>query len=209
MTDSDQTPALTLRDHLAAALDAAAPGIAPRLAADPAAHLDLIALVRDAQGATDQILRAAVVSARTAGCTWEAVGGVLGMSRQAAQQRYGATDQGSVDGIAPDDAAPGARTMRLAPLSAFNEMQVLNHAGRYGWHSVSNGALFHVVERSDEQWEHWRSLGWAAPPPTSGGGRWQKAGSAWFPWVYYARPLGIAALPEPVDLDYLRAAWVS
>lgn len=203
MTDSDQTPALTLRDHLAAALDAAAPGIAPRLGADPAAHLDLIALVRDAQGATDQILRAAVVSARTAGCTWEAVGGVLGMSRQAAQQRYGGTDQSGLD------SAELGQTMHLTPLTAFNEMQVLNHAGRYGWHSVRNGALFHVVEKSDEQWEHWRSLGWAAPPVTSSGGPWQKAGSAWFPWVYYARPLGVAALPEPGDLNYLRAAWVS
>ncbi len=202
MTESAPTP--TLRDHLAAALDAAAPDIAPRLAAEPGAHLELLALVQAARGETDRLLRAAVLSARSAGCTWEAVGGVLGMSRQAAQQRYG-----SAGGAEPDETAPGVRTMRLAPVSAFNEMQLLAYAGRYGWHSVRNGALFHVVAKSDQQWEHWRSLGWAAPPPVSDGAPWQKAGTAWFPWVYYARPLGVPALPEPAGVDYLRAAWAS
>ena len=69
------------------ALDQARPDLAPRLQDDPAAYLELVTLARDAHSETGELLRAAVVSARRAGCTWEQVGGVLGMTKQAAQDR--------------------------------------------------------------------------------------------------------------------------
>ena len=109
------------------------------------------------------------------------------MSKQAAQQRFGG------------ERAPGAgeredRLRRnLYGLNAFNEMAKLNEAGRYGWHSVGFGAMFHTVEKSDVQWEHLRlTVGVAAP-----GEGWARVGGMWFPWVYYARPTSRAALPDP------------
>src|SRR5262249_12783857 len=74
-------------------------------------------------------------------------------------------------------------------------MAALEKAGREGWHLVDFGTLRHVVEASDQQWEHRRV-------PLSLGARhrrleeegWQGVGS-WLPWRYYKRPLGLP--PEP------------
>lgn len=175
----------TLRDELAAAIERTSPGLAARLEDDPNAYLDLVRLLRDAQDATGGMLRDAVVSARAAGATWAEVGGVLGMTRQAAQQRFGGADD-----PAPSP-SPSRDRMSLAPLTAFNEMYVLERAGRYGWHSVRYGAFFHVVERDDRQWEHVRTS--FGPPHGEG---WQRVGNGWAWWTYWARPLDAPALPD-------------
>src|SRR5659263_441695 len=106
-----------LRQLLSEAITAARPDLSERLGTDPAAHLDLVSLALAARSETDALLRAAISSARSAGCTWEAIGHVLDMSRQAAQQRYGGEDS----------ALPrtGGKILRLAPLTAFTEMRVL------------------------------------------------------------------------------------
>ncbi|PFG34551.1 hypothetical protein [Sanguibacter antarcticus] len=181
--------ARTLRDHLAAALDAAAPGVDARLDTDPQAHLDLVAVTQKATTETDALLRAAVDSARGAGCTWEQIGGVLGMTRQAAQQRYGRRSE--------DLVATGPHTMTLAPLTAFNEMRVLERAGHHGWHSIGYGAFFHVVTHSEQQWEHARTTFRSGAPSGEG---WEKVGAGWGWWTYYARPLTSTALPGPDDV---------
>lgn len=177
----------SLRDHLAAALDAASPDLAARLDTELEAHLELVALARDAHGETATLLRAAVSSARGVGCTWEQVGAVLGMTRQAAQQRFGTRDE-----VPSEPIGHGERTLTLTPLNAFNEMRVLVRAGRHGWHSIGYGPLFHTVTRSEQQWEHYRGGFMAGPPPGDG---WQRVGSGWGPWTYYARPVAAPALP--------------
>jgi hypothetical protein len=183
----------TLRDHLAGAIEAADPTLADRLSHDAQAHLELVALARAARSETDVLLAAAVTSARGAGCTWEQVGAILGMTRQAAQQRYGRA-QHDTD---PVDGTPEHRELR--PLSAFNEMAVLSRAGRYGWHSVGYGPLFHRVVRDTRQWEHTRTVG-RAPE----GGGWQPVGSGWGWWTYWARPTTEPALPgDPSVADLL------
>jgi hypothetical protein len=48
-----------------------------------------VRLALDVQAAADDVVRAAVQQARQHGVTWQAVGDVLGVSRQAAFQRYG------------------------------------------------------------------------------------------------------------------------
>jgi hypothetical protein len=63
--------------------------LAERLGRDPSAHLDLIRLAARAEELTGDLLKGAVLGARSAGNTWEVIGQVLGMSRQAAQQRFG------------------------------------------------------------------------------------------------------------------------
>ena len=94
-----------------------------------------------------------------------------------------------------------ARRATLAPLTAFNEMRVLERAGRYGWHGVAFGPMYFLVEQSDEQWEHHRS--YVGAGPLRAGDGWQRIGTLWFPWVYYKRPLGVPPLPgldDPRDL---------
>ena len=184
-----------LRQLLSEAITAARPDLSERLGTDPAAHLDLVSLALAARSETDALLRAAISSARSAGCTWEAIGHVLDMSRQAAQQRYGGEDS----------ALPrtGGKILRLAPLTAFTEMRVLERAGRYGWHSIGFGALFHIVEKSDLQWEHRRVHVVGADRRELEDAGWEQIGSLWFPWAYYTRCTGEPALPEPTTDDYL------
>ncbi|KXF50473.1 hypothetical protein AXA44_19050 [Rhodococcus sp. SC4] len=189
-------PDAALTQLLSDAIAKADPEIDPGLDHDPAAYLALVRLTSQARESVDELLVSAIAAARSAGHSWDTVGAALGMSRQAAQQRFGKRI-----GDAPD-ADPDGRTRRLTPLTAFNEMHILNHAGTYGWHSVGFGTLFHTVRKSEEQWEHTRVSAPASRQKLEADG-WQKVGTLWFPWAYFKRPLGIPALPEPVSGDYL------
>ena len=189
---TDTTPPRPLRDVLAAALQDARPVLFERLDDDLDAHLQLVALAQEAHGESGAILRAAVTSARGAGGTWEQIGAVLGMSRQAAQQRFG-RDEPPAPPAAWDERLGADRptSLVLRPLTAFNEMRVLERAGRHGWHSVGHGALFHVVERTDRQWVHLRVAG--LQPEL--GPDWTKIGSNWGWWSYWKRETDLPALP--------------
>src|SRR5690606_11380655 len=94
-----------------------------------------------------------------------------------------------------------------SPLTAFNEMDVLDRAGTFGWHSVAFGPLYHVVVKSEEQWEHRRVSVIGANRHQLEAEGWQRIGSMWFPWAYYARPTGRPALAEPVSEDHLLSRW--
>ena len=135
---------------------------------------------------TRSLLGEAVTSARSAGASWDAIGRVLGMSRQAAHQRFGRPrDQ---------DDTPGTRI--LGPVTASSEMEALRVAGRHGWHSVGFGAYQHTLEHSSTEWEHRRirvvAVGTRTRLEEEG---WQVIGT-WFPWVYLKRDTGTPALPE-------------
>ena len=54
-----------------------------------ATNIRRIIAANEALSAADDELRAAVVSARAAGDTWDVIGVALGTSRQAAYQRFG------------------------------------------------------------------------------------------------------------------------
>lgn len=203
------TDADSLRARLSDAIIATDPAIRERLLTDPGAYLDLIAVTAHARAEADTLLRLAVAGARAAGCTWESVGGVLGMSKQAAQQRYGTTDDDAapnpadppVAASAPDD--PAARTHQISWLNAFTEMRALDNAARYGWHLVGSGPGTVVVRKSDVQWEHQRVLASRAAGRALEVQGWTRVGSSWFPHAYYKRPTGQPALPEPSDDGYL------
>ena len=113
------------------------------------------------------------------------------MTRQAAQQRFGGPSG------ANEDAAPGRRI--LSPVTAFDEMQALEQAGRHGWHSVGYGVMHHVLEKSDVQWEHRRMRAWSPKIRQLEAEGWQRVGTYWFPWAYYARPTSRPALPETAN----------
>ena len=148
---------------------------------DPGAHLELVARAYRAHGRLGEMLREAVASARAAGHSWEAIGRTLGMSRQAAQQRFGRA--------AGEEPERQAGRRYVPNLSAFNEMQVLNRLGEYGWYSVAYGPLYHLVERDGRQWEHRRILTWSNERARLENEGWERIGTGWFPWSYYRRAL--------------------
>src|SRR3954465_1924674 len=188
-----------IREAVATAVSAGREDLVEALETDPESYLVLLdapqvgaaettlvlpAAPQAGAAETPRLLREAVASARNAGHSWEAIGGVLGISRQAAQQRFGTTAE-------PET---GGNQKVLFPLTAFNEMAALDKAGREGWHLVSFGMLRHVVEQSDQQWEHRRvPLALASRRRLEANG-WQSVGG-WYPWRYYKRPLGTP--PEP------------
>lgn len=74
----------TKKDHTG--LDRLDPSTTP--ARDAAAFRRVVAAKRSLAGAEDE-LRDAVLAARAAGDSWTVIGAALGITRQAAQQRFG------------------------------------------------------------------------------------------------------------------------
>lgn len=149
---------------------------------DPADQLALVRRTADAEEAVRDLLRQAVGAARSQGHSWAAIGSALGMTRQAAQQRFGDRDE-TIDASAEE--------RWLGPVTALDEMSELEIAGRAGWRTVEAGMLRHRMVRTDRQWEHKRVL-WSGVRRHEGDG-WQ-VGCHAFPWVYLVRETG-----EPVE----------
>ncbi|MFH7595604.1 hypothetical protein WDV06_10950 [Streptomyces racemochromogenes] len=175
-----------IREGIAAAVLGASEGLAASLEHDPHGYLRLLDASRVGAEEASRLLREAVQTARAAGHSWDTVGRVLGVSRQAAQQRFAGKT------TAPSAAGPGGPARRtLSGLTAFNEMAALEEAGRDGWHMVGYGPFFHEVEASGHPWEHSRV---ALPSPARHrrlqNEGWIPVGRGWFPWRYYKRPLG-------------------
>ncbi|WP_329492765.1 hypothetical protein [Kitasatospora herbaricolor] len=179
-----------IREGIAATVLAAPEGLADSLEHDPAGYLRLVDATRVGAEETSRLLREAVQGARAAGHSWDTVGRVLGVSRQAAQQRF--TDKGA-NAAPPHPTGPGPdgpERRVLTPLTAFNEMAALAEAGRDGWHLVGYGAWFHEVEASEHPWEHCRvTLAAGARHRRMETEGWIPVGAGWFPWRYYKRPL--------------------
>jgi hypothetical protein len=89
---------------------------------------------------------------------------------------------------------------KLQPLTAFDEMEALERAGREGWHSISFGMLYHLVEKTDEQWQHLRVLATSSRSSLEADG-WRRIGRMWFPWAYYARNTGRKAELSPDGIE--------
>jgi hypothetical protein len=176
-------------DIVARAIARLDPTLEKRLDKEAQAHLDLVVLTHRAYEETGALLRSAVSSARAAGWSWEAIGSALGMTRQAAQQRFGHK---------PVPIPGTAEHRQLVGLTAFNEIDKLNEWGRHGWHSIGYGPLFHDVENSGVQWEHRRAVIGSRTARDLDNDGWERIGTMWFPWVYFKRPLDVPAEPgEP------------
>lgn len=186
--------AAAVRDAVAEAVLGTPAGLRADLEGDPDAYLRLVSASRTAAEETSRLLRDSINGARAAGHSWDTLGRLLGVSRQAAQQRFSGATQ-------PTPAADGSTDQPvrkvLSPLTAFDEMAVLAIEGRRGWHVVDYGTLFHVVEHSSRQWEHRRLL-WA---PGSAARRrleadgWMLIRETTFPWGYYKRQSNAPADP--------------
>ena len=163
------------------------PGLLARLDQDAEASLLLVAAAREGSAESERLLRQAVLGARKAGHTWEAIGSVLGVSRQAAQQRFAV-------GGEDVDAFVGNRDRQRVVNGAtlFNEMQILEREGRAGWRLVGVGVLKLRLESSDQAWEHIRRVDQSpADRRAMLQAGWQHVGN-YLMWHYYIRPLGEA-----------------
>ncbi|MGW2600706.1 hypothetical protein [Streptomyces klenkii] len=170
-----------IREAVASAVLGTPEGLAESLEHDPESYLRLVSATRTGAEETSRMLRKAVQGARAAGHSWDTIGRLLGVSRQAAQQRFAAKDTAVPKG------SPERRVLTM--LTAFNEMAALAEAGLERWELVDFGPLYHAVEASDRQWEYRR-----VPFAVAGRGRrmeadgWTEVGT-YFPWSYYKRPL--------------------
>jgi len=167
-----------LADLLAQVIAKIDPTIGARLDTDEQAHLDLVVLTNRAHAETRNLVRSAVSSARSAGSSWEAVGSALGMSRQAAQQRFGHK---------VDEHRDSHEFRRLVGLTAADEMEQLNAWGARGWHSIGYGPSFHDIESSKHRWEHRRVMVGSRKARALESSGWERIGAMWFPWVYFKR----------------------
>ena len=189
LTDDETT---AVREAVAAAVLDTPAGLGAALEDEPLAYLRLVAATRVAAEESSRLLREAIAAARAAGHSWDAVGRVLGVSRQAAQQRFGTPTAPEADG--GSGAGPARRV--LTPVTAFTEMAVLEEEGRYGWHCVDYGASFLVVAASPWQWEHRRVSVVPGQRRRLEQEGWERVRTMWFPWAYYARRLDAPAEPD-------------
>jgi hypothetical protein len=156
-------------------------GLAGNPATDPEALLRLIDATCEALEVCATLQRTAVHQARRADIPWSAIGEWMGMTRQAAQQRF-----------APEEAvaSPSKATRNIYGAHAFNEMQILETEGRAGFHLVDFGALYLTVMASDQVWEHRRvtAVNILAKRARMEAAGWTYVGS-WFPFHYFKRIL--------------------
>ncbi|WP_261820828.1 hypothetical protein [Nocardioides sp. OK12] len=193
MADADGGQPTMSDDTLGDTLGAAILGdLAPE--AGQQDHLAIVRRTAQAEQEVRSLLRQAVASARGAGHSWAVLGAELGMSRQAAQQRFG--EPRDQDDAETTDGGPGNAEERwLGPVTAFDEMGELALAGRLGWRTVGAGVLRHRVRRTPTQWEH-RRVVW-----TGSAARFERDG--WvvgvraFPWLYLVRDTGLPAEQAP------------
>ncbi len=162
-------------------------GVASLGTLGPDRHLELVARSSRAHDITKDLLTQTVAASRGAGHSWAAIGNELGLTRQAVQQRFGASD---------DDGAEADPEHRwLGPVTAFDELPELALAGRQGWRTVEAGMLRHRMRRTETQWEH-RRVVWARPTRSYEHDGWQ-VGCRAFPWLYLVRDLGVPPEPAP------------
>jgi hypothetical protein len=173
-----------VREGVADAIVGGPDGLRKTLGSDPAGFLALVAAARVGAEEADRLLHQAVIGARQAGHSWEAIGSLLGTSRQAAQQRFSARAE-------PDATTPDRRV--VTGVTAFTEMAILEAEGARGWHLVEFGPLYLVLERSPHRWVHKR----VTLPARASQRRLEHDGftavGTWFPFRYFKRPLDAPA----------------
>ncbi|WP_235738882.1 hypothetical protein [Nocardioides alcanivorans] len=154
---------------------------------DPADQLAVVRRAAEADLVASDLLQQAVHAARAGGHSWSAIGTTLGLTRQAAQQRFGKGN--ATESKSGDDSV---EERWLGPVTAFDEMAELEIAGRLGWHTIGAGMLRHRVVRTPTQWEHRRVI-WTGSLARYEKDGWQ-VGARAFPYLYLVRDTGTPAL---------------
>lgn len=155
----------------------------------PGEFVQIVEIANDIEHSARELLQASVLAARDAGATWGEIGASLGISKQAAQKRFTAAKE--LPAVELD-----ANERLLGPVGMADEINELNLAGRYGWHSVGFGVAHHHVVHSDTQWEHSRVIGSKQASKLVERDGWTIVGRA-FPYTILKKNAGSPALAEP------------
>lgn len=180
-SDARQTSA---RDKLQETLASLSPIAEP---ANPADFLQVLKAAQELETEARRLLHISVLTARGAGTTWADIGRTLEISKQAAQKRFSPPKTVPAQALDPDERL-------LGPVGLFDELNELNLAGRYGWHSVGFGIAHHNVVHSETQWEHLRVTGAKKLAALKAKG-WVEFGRS-FPYIFLKRNTGTPALDE-------------
>jgi hypothetical protein len=125
-----------------------------------------------------------VDAARRTGLSWAEIGQALGISKQAAQQRFRPGE------LADEQLADSGDEIVRLGATAFNELKILREEGLRGRELMRVGALALVFRPSGRRWEYLRRVApWAAPEAVQAAEGWTHVGS-WLPFQYYKRPIG-------------------
>jgi hypothetical protein len=123
-----------------------------------------------------------VGAARRSGLSWADIGDTLGISKQAAQQRF--RPNAAEDDMDLED---GDEIVRLGA-TAFNEVAILEAEGLKGRELIRIGALTLVFRPTDCAWEYRRRIGARSLMPGMKNAGWTYV-SSWLPFHYFKRPL--------------------
>ncbi|HEX8668128.1 MAG TPA: hypothetical protein VF727_07130 [Allosphingosinicella sp.] len=121
---------------------------------------------------------------RRAGLSWADVGEVLGISKQAAQQRFRTAGE-------PEEGMPQRdhEIVRMG-VTAFNELRVLREEGLRGNELIGVAGFRLIFRASDRRWDYSRIVAASAGPAAErmAGDGWTYV-SSWFPFHYFKRPI--------------------
>ncbi|KQM28522.1 MULTISPECIES: hypothetical protein [unclassified Sphingomonas] len=120
-----------------------------------------------------------IAAARRADMSWAEIGKTLGISKQAAQQRFGRATGHAEEGV---DNGTFVRT----GATAFNELRILAGEGRKGNELVALGALTLSFRPSEQTWEYCRRIGTGSDTTRMQAEGWEHVAS-WLPFHYYKR----------------------
>ncbi|WP_445191099.1 hypothetical protein ACT009_10830 [Sphingomonas sp. Tas61C01] len=119
-------------------------------------------------------------ASRRAGMSWVDIGALLGISKQAAQQRFGGQR---------DDAEPPAEAIVVKlGTTPLTEAQILAQQGAAGRELIEIGTFRLVFRASGTAWDYLRSVRPLTADRLENEG-WQAAGR-WFVFHYYKRQAG-------------------
>ena len=123
-----------------------------------------------------------VLAGRRGGLSWNDIGGLLGISKQAAQQRFSDRDATSLHVLKPSDDIVNARA------NAFTEMGILTTYGLEGYELLTTGPQQLTFRKTNQVWEYDRRVAISSGLITS---HLVKKGwthvSTWFPFHYFKR----------------------
>ena len=196
-------PSRALREAIEATVMAHA-RLAQEIDKDPGGFLRLTSASTQALHTCESLQKEAVEQARRADHSWADIGNLLGISRQAAQQRFSQAN-------APDETCSGKRRINWA--TGDDEMHVLNVVGAEGYHLVGLGGVSMELEQSDHLWEHRREEcseldGKQSALEAEG---WQYVGR-WFPFHYFKRKAhqkSQLAKPTKTRKELFAKEWVA
>ena len=169
---------------------------------DPGGFLNLTAVTTSALHACENLQNEAVQQARRAEHSWADIGALLGISRQAVQQRF-------ATGLCTG--GQSAATRRIGWANAGSEMHILKTVGLSGYHLVRLGGVWMEVEQSPTAWEHRREVSAQMKETQQDieAEGWEYVGR-WFPFHYFKRQLNRkpgSPVPAQAKMELFPKEW--